>query len=184
MKCKEPAGTQSGAKSAWEVVRQLSSDKKQSTLFTRSEIPWRFRSQAVLRWLSGGLCHARKCQLEDLDKKKRYDLQSPNGHLHEKPLERKAERGKNAGTNPVTRFPWSSYFEKTRKVCQKHGGACTTWYPEYKRYENGIKIGVPRNRERCKETSKKRFCKNTRKREKTMFTLSNPNKATNPIVTA
>ncbi len=58
MRCKEPAGMRSGAKSAWEVIRQLSSDKQQSTLFTRSEIPWRFQSQAVLRWLSGGLGHA------------------------------------------------------------------------------------------------------------------------------
>jgi hypothetical protein len=55
------------------------------------------------------------------------------GCLHEKPLQRKAERGKNAGTNPGTRFPRASYFEKTRNVFQKHGGACTTWYPEYER---------------------------------------------------
>ncbi len=139
----EPAGTRSGAKSAWEVIRQLFSDKQQSTLFTRLEIPWGFQSRAVMRWLSGGLCHARKCQFQDLDEKKRYDSQSSNGHLHEKPLERKAEQGKNAGTNPGTRFPRASYFKKTHKVCQKHGGACTMWYPEYKRYENGIRNWSP-----------------------------------------
>ncbi len=60
-KYKEPAGTRSGVKSAWEAVRQLSSDKQQSTSFTRLEIPWRFQCWAVLRWLSGGLCHTRKC---------------------------------------------------------------------------------------------------------------------------
>ncbi len=42
-------------------------------------------------------------------------------------LRKKVERGKNAGTNPGTRFPRASYFEKMRKVCQKYGGACTTW---------------------------------------------------------
>ncbi len=67
----------------------------------------------------------------------------PNGHSHKKPLERKAERGKNAGTNLGTRFPRVSYFKKMRKVCQKHGGACTTWYLEYKRYENGIRNWSP-----------------------------------------
>ncbi len=133
----------SGAKNAWEVVRQLSLEKQQSTLFTRSEIPWRFQSRAVLRWLSGGLCHTRICQFEDLDKKKRYDLQSSNGHSHEKPLERKAERGKNADTNPGTRFPRASYFKKMSNVCQKHRSACTAWYPEYKRYKNGMRNWSP-----------------------------------------
>ncbi len=54
-------------------------------LFTSLEIPLGFLSWAVLHWLSGGLCHARKCQFEDLYEKKRYDLRLPNGRLHEKP---------------------------------------------------------------------------------------------------
>ena len=95
-----------------------------------------------------------KCQFEDLDKKKRYDLQSSNGHWHKKPSERKAERGKNAGTDLGARFPRASYFEKMRNVCQKHGGACTTWYPEYKRNGNGIKNWSPAQPKRCEETSK------------------------------
>ncbi len=36
------------------------------TLFTSLEIPWGFLSWAVLRWLSGGLCHARKCQFKNI----------------------------------------------------------------------------------------------------------------------
>jgi hypothetical protein len=32
-----------------------------------------------------------KCQFEDLDEKKRYDMGLPNGRLHEKPSEKKAE---------------------------------------------------------------------------------------------
>ncbi len=53
--------------------------------FTSLEIPWGFLSRAVLHWFNGGLCHARKCQFEDLCEKKRYDSRSPNGRLHEKP---------------------------------------------------------------------------------------------------
>jgi hypothetical protein len=55
-------------------------------LFTSLKIPWGFLSQAVLHWLSGGLCHARKCQFKDLCEKKRNNSWSPNGRLHEKPL--------------------------------------------------------------------------------------------------
>ncbi len=36
-------------------------------LFTSFEIPLGFLAWAVLRWLSGGLCHARKCQFEDFE---------------------------------------------------------------------------------------------------------------------
>jgi hypothetical protein len=80
------------------------------------------------------------CQFEDVDKKQRYDTRSSNGRLHEKPSQRKVERGKNDGTYPGTRFPQqASYFKKMRNVCQKHGGTCTTWCPEYERYGNGIK---------------------------------------------
>ncbi len=34
--------------------------------FTSLEIPWGFLAQAALCWLSRGLCHARKCQFEDI----------------------------------------------------------------------------------------------------------------------
>ncbi len=64
----------------------------------------------------------RKCQFEDLDKKKRYDMPSSNGRLHKKPSQRKAERGKNAGTYPGTRFPRASYFKK-QVMCSRNMGA-------------------------------------------------------------
>ncbi len=35
-------------------------------LFMSLEIPRGFIAQAVLRWHSGGLCHARKCQFKDI----------------------------------------------------------------------------------------------------------------------
>ncbi len=34
--------------------------------FTSLEIPWGFLAQLVPRWLSRGICHARKCQFEDI----------------------------------------------------------------------------------------------------------------------
>ncbi len=112
-------------------------------LFTRLEIPWRFQSQTVLRWLSGGLCHARKCQFEDLDKKKRYDLRLVQWTFAWETFAKKGRMGKECRYLSGTRFPRASYFEKMRNVCQKHGGACMTWYPEYKRYENRIKNQSP-----------------------------------------
>jgi hypothetical protein len=54
-----------------------------------------------------------------------------------------AERGNIAGTNSCTRFPRVSYFEKTRYVCQKYGDACTMWYSEYERYNNGMRNWIP-----------------------------------------
>jgi hypothetical protein len=58
-------------------------------------------------------------------------------------LRQKAEWGENAGTNFCTRFPRASYFEKTRSVCQKYGGACTTWHSEYERYKNKMRNRSP-----------------------------------------
>ncbi len=68
-----------------KLSRSCCQTSNNQPLFTSLEIPRGFLSQAVLRRLSGGLCHARKCQLEDLYEKKRYDLRLPNGRLHEKP---------------------------------------------------------------------------------------------------
>ncbi len=134
---------QSGVKSAWEVVRQLSLDKQQST-YSQG---WKSLGDSSPGLYCIGLVEAyvmqEKCQFEDLDEKKRYDTRLSNRHSHKKPSERKAERGKNAGTNPGTRFPWASYFDKTCNVCQKHGSACTTWYPGYKTYGNGTRNWSP-----------------------------------------
>jgi hypothetical protein len=58
-------------------------------------------------------------------------------------LRQKAERRNIAGINSCTRFSKASYFEKTHNVCQKYGGACRTWYLEYKRYKNGMRNWIP-----------------------------------------
>ncbi len=49
-------------------------------------------------------------------------------------LRQKAEQGKKTSTNSYARFPRASCFQKTCDVCQKYGGACTTWYSENQRY--------------------------------------------------
>ncbi len=135
----------------------------------------------------------RKCQFEDLDEKKRYDSQSPNRCSHEKPSARKVERGKNAGTNFGTRFPQVSYFEKMHNMCQKHGGACTTQYLEYKRQKWDEKLESRADKKGAKKLVSNDVTKILENEssnkgretcEKTMFTPSNPIKATNPIVTA
>ncbi len=52
---------------AW--AKKLSSDKQQSTFIHELDILWWFHTWAVLR----SLANARKCQLEDFCKKKRYE---------------------------------------------------------------------------------------------------------------
>jgi hypothetical protein len=50
-------------------------------------------------------------------------------------LWQKAKWGKKTGTNSRTRFLQASCFKKRHQVCQKYGGACTTWYSENERYK-------------------------------------------------
>ena len=95
-----------------------------------------------------------KCQFVDFDEKKRYDLHSVQWTFARETFARKAEWGKNTGTNSGTRFPRASYFKKMRNVLQKHGGACTTQYPEYERYVNGIRNWSPVQPRKVHKTSK------------------------------
>ncbi len=91
IKWNEVLGTSWNAIKCKECLRsRLAPVDTQATinLINELEIPLGFLSQAVLHWRSGGLCHARNCQFEDLDEKKRYDLRSPNGRSHEKHSER------------------------------------------------------------------------------------------------
>ncbi len=155
------------------------------------EIPWGFLAWAVLHRLSRGLCHARKCMFKEFCMRRKGMICDLPMDVCMRNLWRKAERGKKTGTNSCTRFPRASCFKKTCHVCQKYWGACTTWYSENQRYTKmGWEIGFPRSQERRKEANlqkyqKKKVAIKIRETcEKTMFTPSNPIKATNPIVTA
>jgi hypothetical protein len=57
------------------------------------EIPWGFLAQAVLLDLAEAYVMQESFSLRILSEKKRYDLQLPNGHLHEK-LSAKGGMGK------------------------------------------------------------------------------------------
>ncbi len=48
-----------------KLSRSCRQTSNNQPLFTSLEIPWGFLAQAVLHWLSRGLCHTRKCQFED-----------------------------------------------------------------------------------------------------------------------
>ncbi len=120
--------------------------------FTSLEIPWGFLAWAVLRWLSIGLCHARKWQFKEFCvRRKGMICKLPTG-VRMRNLWQKAEQ--ETGTNSCTRFLQASCFEKTRHVCQEYGGACTTWYSKYQRYKKtGWEVGFLRSLKRRKEAS-------------------------------
>ncbi len=121
--------------------------------FTTLEIPWGFLAWAVLCWLSIGLCHTRKCQCEEYCMRRKGMIHKLPKDVCMRNLWQKAEW--ETGTNSCTRFPQASCFKKTHHVCQKYGGACTTWYSENQRCKiMGWEIGFLRSQERCKETSK------------------------------
>ncbi len=49
-----------------ESSRSCRQTSNNQPLFTSLIIPWGFLAWAVLCWLSGGLCHTRKCQFKDI----------------------------------------------------------------------------------------------------------------------
>ncbi len=102
--------------------------------FMSLEIPWGFLAWAVLCWLSGGLCHGRKCQFEEFCVRRKGMICNRPMDVCMRNLWWKAEWGKKTSTNSCTRFPWASCFEKTRDVCQKYWSACTIWYSKNQRY--------------------------------------------------
>ncbi len=95
--------------------------------FMTLEIRWGFLAWAVLRWLSVGLCHVRKCQFKEFCMRRKVIRKIPTD-VRMRNLWQKEEQ--ETDTNSCTRFPQASCFEKTRHVFQKYGGACMTWYLE------------------------------------------------------
>ncbi len=85
-------------------------------LFTSLEIPWGFLAQAVLRWLSGDLCHVRKYQFEDFWVRRKGMICNRPTDVCIRNLWQRAERGKKTSTNFSTGFPQASCFEKTHDV--------------------------------------------------------------------
>ncbi len=137
-----------------DQVQRALEDKQQSTLFTSSEIPLQFQSRAVLHWLSGGLCHTRKCQFKDLDKKK--------GMICDCPMDvgtrNLCKERRNGERKPVLiQVPGAHKCLTLRKLvmCARNMGAhVQRSIRSTKGIKMGLEIGVLCNQERCGEKSK------------------------------
>ncbi len=114
----------------WRTLGKMSRSCHQSSndqpWFTTLEIPWGFLAWAVLHWLSGGSYHPRKCQFEEFCMRRKGMICDCPTDVCMRNLRQKTEREKKTGANSFTKFPPASCFKKTRHVCQKYGGACTT----------------------------------------------------------
>ncbi len=134
--------------------------------FTSLEIPWGFLAQAVLRWLSRGLCHRRKCQFEDIMWEEKIWFVIAQWMFAWETFGKR----RNGERKPVLILrPCSHKHLALRKfiMCARNMGPhvrCGT--SEYQRYEKtGQEIGFPCSQERHKETSKYQLRTNTRKRK-------------------
>ncbi len=112
--------------------------------FTILKIPRGFLAQALLCWLSRGLCHARKCQLEDIvwEEKVWFAFAQRTFAPETFGKRRKGER------KPVVSLLPGSHKRLALKnphvLCQKYGGTCTTYYLEVPRVrENGTRNRIP-----------------------------------------
>jgi hypothetical protein len=65
----------------------------------------------------------RKCQFKDLDEKKRYDTRSPNGHLHEKPSEKRRNKEKMPVLTLVPGSQHEHHTSRKRVMCGRNTGA-------------------------------------------------------------
>ncbi len=110
------------------VLGKLSRSCRQTSnnqpLFTSLEIPWGFLAWSVLRWLSAGLCHARKCQFEKFCMRRKGMICKLPMDVCMRNLLQKVERGKKTGTNSCTRFPRESCFKKMHHVCHVRMSDC------------------------------------------------------------
>jgi hypothetical protein len=123
--------------------------------FMSLEIPWRFLAQAVLRWLSGGLCHARKCQFKNFTREEKVWFPIAQQMFAWETF----GEWRNGEREPVLILVPGSHehlASRKRVMCAKNMGACVQSSSlEYQRYEKtGREIGFSCSQERHKETSK------------------------------
>ncbi len=101
-------------------------------------IYFKFNNKEIHRWLSKGLCQARKCQLEDIVWEKVWFAFTQWTFTPE------TFSGRQKGKRKPVLSLLPSFLESIASrnpsvLCQKHGGACTTYY-----------IGVPMCWVRCR----------------------------------
>ncbi len=159
---KEPAGSKEGLHYFFEQstrnplerdqVQRASGKLSRSCLrsndnqpwLTSLEIPWGFLAQALLHWLSGGLCHARKCQLKDIVWEKRVWFAFAQRTFAPETF---GERWKGDRQPVLSLVPGSCKcpaLRNSRVLCQKHGGARTMYYlGVLKVWENEMRNWIP-----------------------------------------
>jgi hypothetical protein len=123
--------------------------------FTSLEIPWGYLAQALLHWLSGGLCHARKCQLEDIACKEKVWFTFAQRTFAPETFGKRRKGERKPEVILLTGSCERLASRNPRVLCQKYGGACTTYYLKVpKVQETRREIGFPCSQERREEISK------------------------------
>jgi hypothetical protein len=123
------------AKSACRIIQKLSSDKQQSAFIHKFGNPLGIPCLSCNALTQQRLMSCKKVSVGGYYVRRNGMICDCPTDVCMRNLWRKAERGKKISTSSCTRFPQASYFDKTCHVCQKYGGACTTWYSENQRFE-------------------------------------------------
>ncbi len=138
-----------------ELSRSCCQASNNQPWFTSLEIPWGFLAQAVLRWLSGGLCPTRKCQFKDIMWEEKVGFAIAQRTFAGETFGKR----RNGERKPVLNLvPDSGKHLAWRKhvMCARNMGAhVRRGTLEYQRHEKmGQEIGFPCSQVRREETSK------------------------------
>ncbi len=96
--------------------------------FTSLNTPWGFLARAVLRWLSGGLCHTRKCQLKDIVWEDKVWFTFAQQRLAPETFSKKRKGERKPVPSLVPGSCERLVLRNSRILCQKHRGARTAYY--------------------------------------------------------
>ncbi len=112
--------------------------------FISLEIPWGFLAQAVLRWLSRGLCNAIKCQLKDIVWEEKVWLTFPKWMFAPETFGKRQSVERKPVLSLVPGASKHLALKNSRILCPKHGGTCTRYYLGVPiEWENGTRNQIP-----------------------------------------
>ncbi len=151
---RNPLEHEQGQRALGKLSRSCHQTSNNQPLFMSLVIPWGFLTQAVLRWLSRGLWHARKCQFKDFmwEEKVWFAIGQRTFAWETFGKRQNGER-----KLVLILVPGSHKRFALRKCinCARNMGAhvrCGTW--RAKGIKTGWEIGFPCSQKRRKETSK------------------------------
>ncbi len=141
-------------KALGELSRSCHQTSNNQPWFRSSEIPWGFLAKAVLCWLSGGSCHARKCHFEEFFWGEKVWFALAKWTFAWETFG-KRQKGKKPVLILIPGF-YKHLALRKRVMCARNIGVHVRHSTsEYLRYEKtGWEIGFLCSQERCKETSK------------------------------